>query len=129
MSPCRPQFRPCPQRACLMCILLTESSLLRLAIMETIPLDIPGAKFQRSNSTNLSRQASLLLSSSYFCASSLNHPRNSGVTLSVPVNDPGMERRLSRTRKMSEAIHGASLKRITTIPTVKEDITKQVSKH
>ena len=93
--------------------------------METIPLDIPG-QFRRSSSTQFSRQASLLLSSSYFCASSLHHPRNAGVAFSEPVND-AMERKLTRTRKMSESIRsGASLKRMTTIPTVKEEIGQQV---
>ena len=97
--------------------------------METTPLNIPG-QFKRSQSTQLS---SLVLSSSYFCASSLHHPRNSGVTFSVPVNDdPSMERKLSRTRQMSEttrmsgAAQRSSSRRMTTIPTVKEDINPQV---
>ena len=95
--------------------------------METISINIPG-KFKRSQSTQLS---SLILSSSYFCASSLHHPRNvSGVTFSVSVDDdPSMERKLSRTRQMSETIRSGpsqcNSRRMTTIPTVSEDITSQ----
>ena len=47
--------------------------------------------------------------------------RNSGVTIAV--NDPGMERKLNRTRKMSENIRTVESKTMTTIPTQKEDIT------
>ena len=47
--------------------------------------------------------------------------RNSGV--SIAVSGPGMERKLSRTRKMSENIQTVESKTMTTIPTQKEDIT------
>ena len=47
--------------------------------------------------------------------------RNSGV--SIAVSGPGMERKLNRTRKMSENIQRVESKTMTTIPTQKEDIT------
>ena len=47
--------------------------------------------------------------------------RNSGV--SIAVSGPGMERKLNRTRKMSENIQTVASKTLTTIPTQKEDIT------
>ena len=52
----------------------------------SIPVNIPSVKEIRG---------------SFFSASSVNHPRNS-VCLSVPMEDPNVERKLSRTRKMSE---------------------------
>lgn len=85
-------------------------------------MSIP-AKMHRSISSKLNCQASnSVIVGSFFSASSVNHPRNS-VALSVPVNDPCLERKLSRTRKMSEAIRSVESKRMTTIPTEMEDIT------
>lgn len=95
---------------------------------QSIPVNIPG-KFHghgdiSSQSLCIRRQTSITISGSFFGASSVNHPRNSGVNLSV--NDPVMERKLSRTRKMSETIRSlVESKRMATIPTQKEDITLQ----
>ena len=89
----------------------------------SIPMSIPENRtFHRSNSHSLSRKNSSIISGSFFCASSVNHPRNYGV--SIPINDPCMERKLSRTRKMSENIRTIESKsNMATIPTQKEDIT------
>ncbi len=92
----------------------------------SIPVAIPGGKFSRSISQSCyGRKDSIVISGSFFGASSVNHPRNSGVA--IKVSDPGMERKLSRTRKMSENIRSveSSSRRIATIPTQKEDITLQ----
>lgn len=100
----------------------------------SIPVNIP-SDFGKSNFESKSlcirarRQSSIVISGSFFGASSINHPRNSGV--SIQVNDPGMERKLNRTRKMSESIRATSLaqsamaRQMATIPTQKEDITLQ----
>jgi len=81
-----------------------------------------GTFLPRSCSQSLvGRQNSLVISGSFFGASSINHPRNSGV--SIAVSGPGMERKLNRTRKMSENIQRVESKTMTTIPTQKEDIT------
>lgn len=67
----------------------------------------------------------MVVAGSFFSASSVNHPRNS-VALMVPENDPLVEQKLNRTRKMSDAIQNASCqsKRVACIPTQKEDINK-----
>ena len=80
-------------------------------------------EFHRGNSHSLSRKSSTVISGSFFCASSVNHPRNYGV--SIPgINDPCIERKLTRTRKMSESIRKVESKSwMATIPTQKEDIT------
>ena len=70
----------------------------------SIPVNIPSLKEIRGNissSQSCSRKTSLIECGSFFSASSVNHPRNS-VCLSVPMEDPNVERKLSRTRKMSE---------------------------
>jgi hypothetical protein len=55
------------------------------------------------------------------CIKNLVSFRNSGVCIAV--SGPGMERKLNRTRKMSENIRTVESKTMTTIPTQKEDIT------
>ena len=86
-------------------------------------MNIPSTKVTRSPSSQyLNTRQSLVECGSFFSASSVNHPRNS-VCLSVSMNDPNVERKLSRTRKMSNDIRSVDSKRMASIPTQKEDIT------